>query len=126
MNLYIIFHCAQLFERFSALKWTWFPSDKLEERFAPESVNSLVTKIQGATVVRLATRRHRGEAVVPQRWNLRTREIKSVPAKIDDDLHLVGRRGVRHILEWVRSCHDSHFAVQPQLFDKPVNQARID
>ena len=38
----------------------------------------------------------------------------------------MGRKSVRRILEWMRRGHDFHFAIGTQLFDKPVDQPRID
>ena len=52
MNLYTIFQCAQLFERFTAFQRTWFPSHKLEQHLAPESINALMAE-QGRAVSRL-------------------------------------------------------------------------
>ena len=52
MNLYTIFYCAQLLERFNALQGSWFPFHKSEQRLALESINSLVTKEQGAMAAR--------------------------------------------------------------------------
>jgi len=99
MNRYTIFQCAQLLERFSALQRTWFPSHKLKQRPAPESINALVTKKQRAPVFLWSRDR-------------RTREIKSVATKIENDFHLVGRKSVRRILEWMRSRHDFYFAIK--------------
>src|SRR5437773_3717424 len=113
MNRYTIFQCAQLLERFSALQRTRFPFYKLEQCVAPESINALVTKKQRAPVF-LWSRDHR------------TREIKSIAAKIENDFHLVGRKSVRRILEWMRSRHDFYFAIRLQFFDKLVDQAWID
>src|SRR6266508_3369526 len=79
MNLYTIFQCAQLLERFSAFQRTWFPFHKLKQRLTPKSVNALVTEKQRAPVG-------------PWSRDRRTREIKSVAAKIENDLHLVGRK----------------------------------
>src|SRR6266496_3207515 len=113
MNPYTIFQCAQLLERFSAFQRTWFPSHKLKQRFTPKSVNALVTEKQRAPVG-------------PCSRDRRSREIKSVAAKVENDLHLVGRKSVRGILEWMRSRHDSHFAIRLQFFDSFVDQTRID
>src|SRR6188472_3640983 len=108
MNSYTIFQCAQLFERFSAFQRTWFPSYKLQQRLAAKPVNSLVTKKQAPAVacnrhpsrlIRLAgSQRH--AIVVPRGGDRRAREIKSVAAKIENDFHLMWRRGIRWILEW--------------------------
>jgi hypothetical protein len=59
-------------------------------------------------------------------WNRRTREIQSVAAKIDNDLHLVGRKRVSRILEWMCSRHHAYLGIRPQFFDKPIDQTRID
>src|SRR6266508_4146565 len=39
---------------------------------------------------------------------------------------LGGEKSVRGILEWMRSRHDSHFAIRLQFFDNFVDQTRID
>src|SRR5438309_11455959 len=113
MNRYTIFQCAQLLERFSALQRTWFPSHKLKQRPAPESINALVTKKQRAPVFLWSRDR-------------RTREIKSVATKIENDFHLVGRKSVRRILEWMRSRHDFYFAIGTQFFVKLFVLGRVD
>src|SRR5882724_924155 len=38
----------------------------------------------------------------------------------------MGRKSIRRILEWMCCGYDFHFAVGTQLFDKPVDQPRID
>jgi hypothetical protein len=38
----------------------------------------------------------------------------------------MGRKSVRRILESMCCGHDFHFAIGTQLFDKPVDQPRID
>jgi len=48
MNSYTIFQNAQLLERFRSLQRGGFPTDKLEERFAAEAVDALMSKEQRA------------------------------------------------------------------------------
>jgi len=48
MNIYAIFQCAQLFQRLCALQRTRLPFNEPQERVAPEAVNALMAKKQGA------------------------------------------------------------------------------
>ena len=109
MNFYTIFECAQLFERLSALQWTWLPSHELEQGLPPESVDALVTEKQKTATV------------IPLSWDRSARKVKSVTEKIENNLHLVPRRRVRWILEWMRSGYNPHFAFRAQFLDQFVD-----
>src|SRR5207253_8664333 len=120
MNLYTIFQCAQLLQRLCAFQRTRFPAYKLEQRLASETVNSLMTKQGGALSRSLPFSAGGLETAAPFRlkWDRSTREIKSAAAKVENDFHLVGRKSVRRIPEWMCSRHDFRLPIRTQFFDK--------
>src|SRR5437868_1503224 len=128
MNLYTIFQCAQLLQRFSAFQRTRLPAYKLEQRLASETVDSLVTEQGGALSRSLLSSGGGLETAASFRleWDRSTREIKSAAAKIENDFHLVRRKSVRWLPEWMCSRHDFRFTIRTQFFDKLVDQPRID
>ena len=76
MNSYTIFQNAQLLERFRSLQRGGFPTDKLEERFASEPVNALMSEEQMSRSA-------------PRKRNSSAGEIQSATTFIDDNLYLV-------------------------------------
>ncbi len=54
-------------------------------------------------------------------WNRRAREIKSVVEKIDNNLHLVRRKGFHNVPEGVRRSHDISLAIRTQFFDNLID-----
>jgi len=79
MNLYTIFQCAQLLERLSTFQRSGFPLHELQEGVPTKTVDSLMTKGQGAALL--------------LEWNRRARKIEGVSSTIDNHFDLV--RGQR-------------------------------
>ena len=79
MNSYTIFQCAQLLKRLGTFQRSGFPPHKLQEGVAPETVEALMAKRQGAILL--------------VEWDRRAREIEGVSSKINNYFDLV--RGLR-------------------------------
>src|SRR6266446_2796428 len=100
MNFYTIFKSPQLLERFGTLKWRGFPFYKLQQRSAPRSVDALMPQI------------HHAYGAIVRKWDGEPRKIERVAAKIDNDLHLMWRRGIRWILKRMCGGDDLDLAIR--------------
>jgi hypothetical protein len=114
MNLYTIFKRAQLFERFRALEWRRFQPNKVEQRFAPKTVDALVTQILD-----------RDRTIARKRDRI-ARKVNRVIVPIDDYLNLVRRGSVSRVLERVSRCDDVHLRIGAERLDQAVEQGGFD
>src|SRR4029077_6718778 len=107
MNRYTIFQCAQLLERLSALQRSGFPLHELQEGVPAKTVDSLMTKRQGAALL--------------LEWNRRAREIEGVSSTIDNHFDLVKGQRVLWMFKPMRSSYDLDRAIRAKFLHHLVD-----